>query len=617
VLLIFPSFVFFGIQGYSRFDDSANATVAKVAGRSITQAEWDAAHRSQVERARQQMPGIDPKMLDAPEFKRETLEQLVRDRVMLEAANKLHLVTTDERLRRMFASDPQFAFMRQPDGSINKDALAAQGMSSEQFAQRLRHDLTTRQVMLGVAGSALAPQVSADGAFDALLQQREVQLQRFNTSDYLSKVSPSEADIAAYYADAANKAQLMAPESASIEYLVLDLESIKKTITVAEADLRAHYEQNAARFGTPEERRASHILVKADKTASAEERAKAKTKAQALLDQLKKTPGAFAELAKKNSDDPGSTERGGDLDFFGRGAMVKPFEDSAFALKPGELSGLVETDFGFHIIRLDAVRGGEKKSFESVRAEVESEVKAQLAQRRYAEAAEQFTNLVYEQSDSLKPAADKLKLEVRTASVTRTPAAGAAGALGKAKFLEALFASETVSNKRNTEAIEVAPNQLASGRIVQYTAAAMRPLQSVRAQIRDTLARRQAAALALKEGQARLAALTQGGPATGMSPPEVISRARRDKVAPSVLDAALKADPGKLPADIGVSLGDDGYVVVRVLKVLGRDPALADPARAREQFTQAWAAAESQAYYNALKTRFKVEVGPVTGQSGN
>lgn len=610
VLLIFPSFVFFGIQGYSRFTDGTNRSVAKVGGQSITQAEWDSAHRAQAERIQRQMPGVDPKLFDRPEFRRETLEQLVRERVMLTAAAKLNLATTDERLQRIFATDPQFAFLRNPDGSVNRDVLAAQGMSSEQLAARLRHDLTVRQVMLGVAGSALAPQTSADAAFDALLQQREVQVQRFAAADYLSKVNPTDAEIKAYYDDPAHKSQFMTPESASIEYLVLDLEAIKKTLSVADDELRKYYDENIARFSTPQERRASHILVKADKSAPADEKARAKAKAQSLLDQVRKNPASFAELAKKNSDDPGSAGRGGDLDYFGRGAMVKPFEDAAFALKPGEISDVVETDFGYHVIKLDAVRGGEKKPFEAVRAQVEGEVKAQLAQRRYAEAAEQFSNLVYEQSDSLKPAADKLKLDVRTATVARTPAPGASGALASAKLLDAIFGNETLRNKRNTEAVEVGPSQMASARVVQHMPAAMKPLDSVKAQIRDTLARRQAAALARRDGEARVAALKSGADAAGLSAPQVVSRARPGPVPGAVVDAALKADATQLPVVAGVTLGDEGYAVVRVTKVLGRDPSAVDAPRARQQYAQAWSAAESQAYYEALKTRYKASIAP-------
>jgi peptidyl-prolyl cis-trans isomerase D len=395
VLLIFPSFVFFGIEGYSRFHEGGAAVpAAKVDGRTITQAEWDAAYHQQLERMRRQMPNVDSSLLDTPQMKRATLDSLVRENVLLAAAHKLNLVTSDERLQRRFVADPQLAFLRKPDGSLNKDVLAAQGMSSEQFAERLRQDYSVRQVTAGIDDTVLAPAGVAAAALDALFQQRQVQVQRFDTKDYAAKIEPTDAQLDAWYKDPAHAAQFQAPEQAQIQYAVLDLDSIVKGIKVPEEDLRKYYEENKARFTTPEERRASHILIKADKTAPPAERAKAKAKAESILAQLKKSPDSFAELAKKNSDDPGSADKGGDLDFFGRGAMVKPFEDAVLALKPGETSGIVETDFGYHIIKLTAVRGGAVKPYDAVRGEIEAEAKKQQAQKRFAEAAEQFSNTI-------------------------------------------------------------------------------------------------------------------------------------------------------------------------------------------------------------------------------
>ena len=247
VLLIFPSFVFFGIQGYSGFSGDANAAVAKVAGHNITRTEWEAAQRQQMEGVRRQMPNVDPKMFDTPEMKLQSLDGLVRERVMLAAADKLHLVTTDDRLQRVFSADSQFAFMRNPDGSLNKDVLSAQGMSSEMFAQRLRQDLTLRQVMLGVSGTAFAPVSATAAALDAMFQQREVQVQRFETKASLDKVSPNDTDIEKFYKDPANALQFQAPEQASIEYVVLDLDTLKKGISVAEDDLRKYYTENEKR----------------------------------------------------------------------------------------------------------------------------------------------------------------------------------------------------------------------------------------------------------------------------------------------------------------------------------------------------------------------------------
>ena len=611
VLLIFPSFVFFGIQGYSGFTGDANAAVAKVAGQSISRTEWEMAQREQIERVRRQMPNVDAKLFDTPEMKRQSLDAVIRERVMLVAADKLNLVTTDDRLQRVFAADSQFAFMRNPDGSVNKDALSAQGMSSEMFAQRLRQDLTLRQVMLGVAGTVFAPTSVTASAVDAMYQQREVQVQRFDTKASLDKVAPTDADIEKYYKDPVNTLQFQAPEQASIEYVQLDLDTIKKGISVPEEDLRKYYTENQARYTAPEERRASHILIKAEKGASEADRAKAKAKAEALLADLKKNPASFADLARKNSEDPGSAEKGGDLDFFGRGAMVKPFEDAAFALKPDEISGVVESDFGYHIIKLAATKGGEKRSFDSVRAELEAEVKTQLAQKRFSELAVEFTNMVYEQADSLKPVVDKFKLELRTAqNVKRVATPGTTGALASAKFLDALFGNDTIRNKRNTEAIEVAPSTMVSGRVVQYAAAHQLPLAEVKTRVRDRLATVQAAALARKLGEERLAAL-RAAPDSAMSEAAlVVSRAQARELPGPVIDAVLKAPAAALPAFVGVDLGEQGYAVVKITKVLGRDPVAADTTRAQTQYAQAWGDAESQAYYAALKARFKVEIKP-------
>ena len=384
---------------------------------------------------------------------------------------------------------------------------------------------------------------------------------------------------------------------------------LRAGIQVPEEDLKKYYSENKSRYATPEERRASHILVKADKNAPQDQRAKAKAKAESLLAEIKAKPSRFAELAKKNSDDPGSASRGGDLDYFGRGAMVKPFEDAAFSLKPGEISGLVESDFGYHVIQVTGARGGETRSFEQVRPEIEAEVRTQLAQKRFSEVAVDFTNMVYEQAESLKPAADKFKLEIRTArDVNRLPDPGATGPLANAKFLEALFAPDTIRNKRNTDAIETAPNQLVSGRMVEYAPARTLALAEVKDKVHQQVAAKQAAALAREEGEARVAQLKKEPAASFPGDRLIVSRAQPKDLPRQVIDALLAADTVTLPAVVGVDLGQAGYAVARVTRVLGRDPVGADTNRAQAQYAQAWGEAEAQAYYAALKRHMKVKV---------
>lgn len=609
IVLIIPSFVFVGIQGYSPDGSGSTKTVAKVAGVPITQAEWDRAHLDEVERARQQMPDLDPQLLDSAEMKNQTLETLVRRRVMQAAADKAHFATTDARLARLFATDPQFESLRRPDGSLNTELLALQRMSSEDFAKRLRQDFSVQQVMKGVADTSFSSTAVAAIALDALFEQRDVQVARFNAQDYVAKVNPSEADLEAYYKDPSNASQFQADEKMDIQYVLLDLESLGKGLTVSDDDLQKYYAENKGRYKVPEERRASHILIKADKDAAAEVRAKARAKAEALLVEAKAKPGAFADLARKNSEDTVSAEQGGDLNFFGRDAMVKPFEDAAFAMEVGALSPVVETDYGFHVILVTDRRGGDSPDFAAVRAELEGEVRTQLAQKRFTELAIEFSNMVYEQPDSLAPVADKLGLELRTASgVQRLPSPQAAGVLANEKFLQALFSSEAIRSKRNTEALEIGPNQMVSGRVVQHSPARLLPFAEVKDRILAAVRARQAVALARKEGEGKLAAWKAAPQAAPTEPSQLVSRAQRGDMPGPLLDAILRASTASLPAVLGVDLAQQGYAVVRVNKVLGRDPVAADTAGGKVQYEQAWSNAEAQAYYAALKARFKVEV---------
>jgi peptidyl-prolyl cis-trans isomerase D len=610
-LLIFPSFVLFGLEGYNRFKEKGEA-VAKVDGHEIPQGDWDAAHKQEVERIREQMPTVDAKLLDSPAARYATLERLVRDRVLEAAATKAKLGTSDQRLARELQRDQTIAALRGPDGKLDmaryRQLVGAQGMTPESFEARVRADLSSRQVLAGLGGTSFATPALAAVALNAFFEKREVQVARFASADYASRVNPTDAELEAFYKS--NGALFQAPEQASIEYLVLDADTVSKGLTVNEQDLKTYYEQNAGRVGGQEERRASHILVAAPKTAPPAEREKAKAKAEELLVAVKKAPDSFAEIARKNSQDPGSAANGGDLDYFARGAMTKAFEDAAFALKKGEISAVVESDFGYHIIKLTDIKVPKQRSFEEMKPELEAQLKKQLAQRKFAESADAFSNSVYEQADSLKPAADRLKLEIKTAAnVRRTPAPGAAGALANPKFLAALFTPDSIEKKRNTEAVEIAPNALAAGRVVQYTAARTLPFAEVKERVRERVVAARAAELARKEGMEKLAAWKANPASANLPAPVAVSRQETQKQPQPVIEAALRADPAALPTITGVDLGDQGYAVVKVNKILRRDAPPDEVARQeREQYAQSWASAENMAYYNLLKERFKAQI---------
>ncbi len=610
-LLIIPSFVLVGID--RNYFSGGSPAVARVDGKDITQDEWDNAHRMESDRIRAQSPGVDAKLLDSPQARYATLERLVRDRVLAAAAQKMHLMTSDARLARELQSIPQIAALKRADGTLDTEAyralVAAQGLSPEGFEARMRQDIAVGQVLGAVTQSALASQAEASLAFDALLQRREIQVARFKATDFASKVNVTDAEVQAYYD--AHPAQFQQAEQATVEYVVLDLDAVKAGISLSEDDLRTYYKENLPRLAGKEERRASHILINAPKDAPAAEREKARARAQELLAQLRKAPGSFAELARKNSQDPGSAPAGGDLGFFGHGAMVKPFEDAVYAMHKGDISDVVESDFGYHIIQLTDIKKPREPSFEELRPKLEADLKQQQAQRKYAELAEGFANAVYEQSDSLAPVAEKFKLKVQTAvGVTRQPAPGATGALASPRLLEALFQPEALQSKRNTEAVEIAPSTLAAGRVTAYQAAMTLPLDKAQGKARTLYLADKSAQLAREQGEARLAAWKAApASASGLGAAITVSRDHPQDVGRAVLDAALQTPVDALPAWVGVDLGNDGYTVVKVNRIVPRDEQEgASRLAERQQYGQVWGSAEALAYYELLKQRLKVQI---------
>ena len=619
-LLVIPSFVLVGID--SNYFSEKSPVVARVDGHKITQADWDNAHREETDRIRAQSPNVDPKQLDTPQARYATLERLVRDRVFAAAAQSSHLITSDARLARALQDIPAIAALKRPDGSLDTEAyrslVGAQGLTPEGFEANVRRELSVSQVMGGVMSTAFATDAAAKLAFDSLYQRREIQVARFNASDYAKQVNPTDADIEAFYK--ANAQRFQQQEQAAVEYVVLDLDSVRSGIRVNEDDLRTYYKENLTRMAAKEERRASHILINAAKDTPAADRDQAKARAQELLAQVRKSPASFAEVAKKSSQDSGSAPAGGDLNFFGRGAMVKPFEDAVFAMKKGEISDVVESDFGYHIILLTDIKTPRQPSFEELRPSLEAELKQQQAQRKFAEVAEAFTNSVYEQPDSLKPVADSLKLKIQTAEgVTRVPGPGASGPLANPKFLEALFANDSVEGKRNTSAIEVGPSQLVAGRISTYSPTRTLPPQEVSDRARLLLIAEKSAELARKDAEAKKAAWTgNAAPAAGLAPAVVVSRDQTQNLPRAVVDAALRASPDNLPSWVSADLGSQGTAVVKVLRIIPREGVDAQQAaQQRQQLQQWWTTAEGFAYYEMLKERFKVQIKPNRPQSSN
>lgn len=606
-IIIVPSFAFVGIGSYKSFGDDAN-TIAKIDGKPLTQQEFDNAVRNQLDNYRQRLGAqFDQKMFDTPEFKQNLLDQLIAERAIAAEVLRSHLTVSDALLQRVIKE--QFGGEGAFDMERYKSILAAQGMTPSMYDQRLRRDLTLQQLGNAVQATGFAPRAVAKTLSDIGAQEREVQELLLPVADFVPQVKVTDEMVKAFYDKNAKFFEV--PEQAKIEYVVFNSDSVLSQISVSDADVAAYYSANQAGFTTPESRRAAHVLVAVKKGASAAEVAAAKAKAEAIVAELRKAPADFAKVAKAKSDDAVSAEQGGDLDIVTKGALPAPVEAAVLKLKQGEISDAVQSDFGFHVLTVTALKPAVVKPLDEVKGEVAAVLKKQKAAKKYSEMAETFSNTVYEQADSLKPVADKLGLKIESASnVSRTPgpAAGAAP-YNNAKFLTALFSNESISSKRNTEAVETAPSTLVAGRIVEFKPASKRPLAEVDAAIRQRVTMEEAAKLAAKAGAEKLAAYKKSGDASGFAAAKLVSRSKPEGINGLAMQDIMKADTTKLPAYVGVDVPGLGYGVYRISKV--QQPAVQDEERRKaeaEQINNITAQQEMHDYIELLKQKAKVKI---------
>ncbi|MDE2599474.1 MAG: SurA N-terminal domain-containing protein [Rhodocyclaceae bacterium] len=607
LLLITIPFALWGVDSYMH-SGGGGGDLATVGSTKITQQQFQQALHEQGERLRSAAGGkFDPATMERPEVRMAVLENLINQRLLMVHATESHISVSNEQLAQAIASIPAL----QVDGKFSVERFeqiaAAQGLSKQGLEARVRQDLATRLTVLPVVEGTLISRTSGNAFLAAALEEREISEMSLKPEAYLSKVQLSADAVKNFYES--NKARFEVPEQIRFEFVVLSQKALEQKAQASEAEIKAWYDSHQDRYKQPEERRASHILILADKNAKPEEVKAAEAKANDLLAQVKKNPADFAKLAKQNSQDPGSAGNGGDLGAVARGAMVKPFEDAVFQLKEGEISGLVRTDYGFHIIHLTGIKPERIKPLADVKTEITEELKAQAAAKKYAEAADQFTNTVYEQSDSLKPVAEQLGLQVQQGPWI---AKGQAIPGLNEKIVAALFGDDAIKNKRNTEAVEVAPNTLMAARVVESKPAALLPLEQVQAQIEAKLKRDEAAKLAAADAEARLAKLNAGeAVAATWSNSRSIARAGAQGISGPAMKAVFGAKVDRLPAYASVSALDGSTTLYRIGKVKPHVVADKDDdksAALRQQYVQLATEADFTAWLTSLRDRYKVTI---------
>lgn len=596
VLMILP-FAFFGVESYTR---SALGTgdAASVDGTPVTMREFADEARRQQDRLREMLgQGADLAVLDTPEIRLAILESLISQRLLTNEVANARLVPSKDEVVAAILAAPEF----QEGGKFSSERYAnylrAAGLSDEGNVMKLRLEIPAARLASAIAGSAILPRTVAARLAALEAEEREIAEAFIPAEPYAARIKPDETALKAYYEG--NLAQYKVPERVRAEFVLLSAQELAQGETVSEAELKALYEAKAGELGVPEQRRASHILLAS------------KAQAERILAEARKSPRLFAELARKHSQDTGSAPNGGDLGMNPRGALAsKTLEDAIFSAKPNELGEVVQSEFGFHVLRLTAIQAGKTRSLEDMRRDLAAEIAKQKGARKFAEAAEGFNNLAYEQSDSLKPVAERYQLKIQaTGWFAREPSAGI-GPLAHPKLLAALFSPDAVKQRRNTDAVEVAPGVLVAARVTDHQPEAQRPFDEVKADVAQRLVRREAAALARKDGEEKLAALAKGG-AAGLTwaAPKTVSRQNPQGLSQDALRKVMTADAGKLPAHAGTELGETGYALYRITRVIAAESKTgAQAAEIQSRFERQAGSEQLDAYLASLRARAKIEI---------
>jgi peptidyl-prolyl cis-trans isomerase D len=589
-ILILP-FAIWGIESYTRVAGGREA-VATVNGLEITRRELDEEMARQIERVKEAFGAqIDPAALDTPEARRALLEGLIAQRVVTSEAARRHLFMSRAAVIDAIAQAPEFQENGQFSPARYSAYLQSRSTTDQRYVAELQTQLPLSRLVTSVADAAIAPRAVASQLVALEAQKREVSEVRVFGQQFLAQANVEEAQVKAYYD--ANPGEFRSPERVRAEYVMLSADALAKQDPVTEAEVKAAYEQRINQYSVSEVRTVSHILVKS------------KDEAEKILAEARKSPAKFGELAKQHSLDTGTAERGGDLGAVTRESLDPKLAEAVYAMKNGEM-GVAESKFGFHVMRV-GVQAGRARSFDEVRKELTEDLSRQKSARRFAEVGEAFSNMVYEQPDSLKPAAEKFKLQIQTTNWIVKSARQELGALDNPKLLAALFSSDALQNKRNTDAVQVAPGVLVAARVIEHRPEEQLKYEQVKPGITEMLRRRAATAAAQKDGEAKLAALREGKEADlKWSPAKTVSRREPQGMTPDALQRALSADASKLPAYVGVTF-PEGYLLLRVSKVIEAEAKDVDPQTA-VRIAALYGRSQYEAYVSSLRERASVEI---------
>lgn len=610
VVVIFGGF--FGIEGY--FNPRSDTFAAKVNGHEIAQQDF----RQRFDQIRAQMQrtygkAFDASTFDTPERRREVLDQMINEQLLLDANDKLGAVVPAAAIRDEIASYPAF----QVDGKFNADQylllLNSQRKTPAEFQDDVRRDIQLRGLTQQLAAGALITNADVNNYLRLRDQARDFRYLKLDKPTADAKIS--DADIDAYYK--AHGDAFMTAEKVSLDYVELDATKMHVSSSVDDATLKAQYQDQKANFMSPEQRLVSHILIKVDKNADAAAQKAALAKAQTIEEQLKAGKD-FATLAKADSDDLGSKAQGGDLGWIEKGVTDPAFESALFAMTKGEISKPVKSEEGYHIIDLRDIRPEKVRSFDEVKADLAKKYLEGEREREYSDISGKLTDAIYQDPTSLAPAAKELGLTVqKTDLFART---GGTGIAANPAVIKAAYSNSVLTEGNTSDPVELGPNHIVVVRVDQHVKPTLKPLAAVREDISKILVEQQVAKLASTRADTLYARLQKGESLDKLaaelkltvSDEKDIGReaANLDR---ALVDAVFKlARPqGGKPVDGRVALANDAYALLQLDAVHDGDPSKRDATTieaARNQLRQGAGTEAVRGFIASLRKAAKVEV---------
>ena len=560
--IIIVHFALFGIDSYLS-SVGKNIYIASVNDETISANELQKTESQFIAQIKSQDESTDPKIFESIEFKKAVLDKLITTKLINQEIKNSGFFISNNQVATYISGMPQFQQNGKFSQSQYDEVLKINNLTPKKFDDNIKNDLGTQQVKDSLPNLVYVPKNKIQHLVDLAYQKRDVSIYELKQDDFKDKIDLSDPALQKVYEE--SKSSFTRPDQVKINFIIYSVAGIVPTVKVEDKEVKDYFSNNINRYQASQQRKAKHILFNLRSDMKPDEILKIEKKALNILKKVKKNPKSFNENAKKYSQDAESSKNGGDLGFFSRGDMTKAFDDAVFSMSKNQISNLIMTEFGYHIIMLTDIKGEEVK-FKTVKNQIKGELIFNKALAEYGSNAEDFSNIVYEQSENLQEAANKFSLKVEGSEWLSFD--DAKKFFNNEAFAQAIFDKNAINDKKNISAIEASPNNLVAARVVEFRPSASKSFQEVKGLIKDFLIEAESQRLLISAGTKLIEDVKLKPKAIKWIDELTIDRVDRQGLSDPLINAIFKMDYSQLPKYSGLYDGKGEYIIVKLNKVV-------------------------------------------------